>query len=100
MRIHEEAVSFSAFSLTRTLVAELLRRGIMDREELILAIRKEIDEQRTIAEPKNQGYGRRPAIRPLPFRSSGSKLFDGDTERVRAPSPIAPGSYLSSVSRT
>jgi len=49
MRIHEEAVSFSALSLTRTLVAELLRRGIMDREELILAIRKEIDEQRTMA---------------------------------------------------
>ena len=54
MRVNEEAVSFSAFSLTRTLVAELLRRGILDREELILAIRKEIDEQRTIAEPINQ----------------------------------------------
>ncbi len=54
MRINEEAVSFSAFSLTKILVAELLRKGILDREELILAIRKEINEQRTIAEPTNQ----------------------------------------------
>ena len=54
MHINEEAVSFSALSLTKILVAELLRQGILDREELILAIRKEIDEQRTIAGPKNE----------------------------------------------
>ena len=54
MRINEEAVSFSAFSLTKILVGELLRKGILDREELISAIRKEIDKQRTIAEPTNE----------------------------------------------
>ena len=54
MRINEEAVSFAAFSLTKMVVAQLLRQGILDREELILAIRKEVDEQRTIAEPTNQ----------------------------------------------
>ena len=54
MRVNEEAVSFAAFSLTKIVVAQLLRQGILDREELILAIRKEVDEQRTIAEPTNQ----------------------------------------------
>jgi len=54
MRINEEAVSFAAFSLTKILIAELLRKGILERKELILAIRKEIDEQRTVAEPKNE----------------------------------------------
>jgi hypothetical protein len=54
MHINEEAVSFSAFSLTKILVAELLRKGILDREDLISAIRKEIVEQRKIAEPKNE----------------------------------------------
>ena len=54
MRVNEEAVSFAAFSLTKMVVAQLLRQGIMDRDELILAIRKEVDEQRTIAEPTNQ----------------------------------------------
>jgi hypothetical protein len=54
MRVNEEAVSFAAFSLTKMVVAQLLRQGILDREELILAIRKEVDEQRTIAEPTNQ----------------------------------------------
>ena len=54
MRVNDEAVSFAAFSLTKMVVAQLLRQGILDREELILAIRKEVDEQRTIAEPTNQ----------------------------------------------
>jgi hypothetical protein len=54
MRINEEAVSFSAFSLTKILVAELLRKRILDREELISAIRTEIDGLRTIAEPTNE----------------------------------------------
>ena len=54
MRVNDEAVSFAAFSLTKMVVAQLLRQGILDREELILAIRKEVDEQRTIADPTNQ----------------------------------------------
>ena len=54
MRVNEEAVSFAAFSLTKMVVAQLLRQGILDRDELILAIRKEVDEQRTIADPTNQ----------------------------------------------
>ena len=54
MRVNEEAVSFAAFSLTKIVVAQLFRQGILDRDELILAIRKEVDEQRTIAEPTNQ----------------------------------------------
>jgi len=54
MRVNEEAVSFAAFSLTKIVVAQLLRQGILDRDELILAIRKEVDEQRTIADPTNQ----------------------------------------------
>ena len=54
MRVNDEAVSFAAFSLTKMVVAQLLRQGILDREELILAIREEVDEQRTIAEPTNQ----------------------------------------------
>ena len=31
MRINEEAVSFSAFSLTKIVIAELLRKGILDQ---------------------------------------------------------------------
>ena len=54
MHINEEAVSFAAFWLTKIVVAQLLRQGILDRGELILAIRKEVDEQRAIAEPTNQ----------------------------------------------
>jgi hypothetical protein len=54
MRVNDEAVSFAAFSLTKIVVAQLLRQGILDRDELILAIRKEVDEQRTIADPTNQ----------------------------------------------
>ncbi len=54
MRINEDAVSFSALSLTKILVAELLRKGILDRGELISAIHKEADRQRTIAAPTNE----------------------------------------------
>jgi hypothetical protein len=54
MRINEEAVSFSAFSLTKILVAELLRKEVLDREAFISAVRKEIDEQRTIQNPTNE----------------------------------------------
>src|SRR4051812_40847561 len=62
MRINEEAVSFSAFSLVKILVAELLRKRILDREELILAIRKKIHEQRTIAEPINEDAATRSQV--------------------------------------
>ena len=54
MRINEEAVSFAAFSLTKILAAELLRRGILDKEELLLAISSQIDEQRATATPTNE----------------------------------------------
>jgi hypothetical protein len=54
MRINEEAVSFAAFSLAKVLATELLRKGILTREELISAISAETDLQRTIAEPLNQ----------------------------------------------
>jgi hypothetical protein len=54
MRINEEAVSFAAFSLTKILAAELLRRDILDKEELLLAISSQIDEQRANATPTNE----------------------------------------------
>ena len=54
MRINEEAVSFAAFSLTKILAAELLRRGFLDKEELLLAISSQIDKQRAIATPTNE----------------------------------------------
>ncbi len=38
MHINEDAVSFAAFSLAKVLVAELLRKGILDREQLVSAI--------------------------------------------------------------
>jgi hypothetical protein len=53
MRINEQAVSFAAFSLTKALATELVRKGILDREELIAAILREIEEQQKIAEPAN-----------------------------------------------
>jgi hypothetical protein len=46
MHINEEAVSFAAFSLAKALAAELLRKGIVSREELISAISREVEEQR------------------------------------------------------
>jgi hypothetical protein len=54
MHINEDAVSFAAFSLAKILAAELLRKGILHREELISAISREINEQRKIAEPMNE----------------------------------------------
>jgi hypothetical protein len=54
MRINEEAVSFAAFSLTKILAAELLRRGILNKEELLSAISSQIEEQREIAAPTNE----------------------------------------------
>ena len=54
MHINEDAVSFAAFSLAKILAAELLRKGILDREGLISAISREIDGQRKIAEPLNE----------------------------------------------
>jgi hypothetical protein len=54
MRVNEEAVSFAAFSLAKILAAELLRKGILDRDGLISAISNEIDNQRTIRAPVNE----------------------------------------------
>jgi hypothetical protein len=49
MHINEDAVSFAAFSLAKALTAELLRKGILDRDELASAISSEIAEHRKIA---------------------------------------------------
>ena len=54
MHINEDAVSFAAFSLAKILAAELLRKGILDRDRLISAILIEADEQRKIGAPTNQ----------------------------------------------
>ena len=49
MHINEDAVSFAAFSLAKVLATELLRKGILERDELIAAIVGEIAEHRRIA---------------------------------------------------
>ena len=54
MHINEDAVSFAAFSLAKVLVAELLRKRILDREELVSAISGEIAEHRRIATATNE----------------------------------------------
>ena len=54
MHINEDAVSFAAFSLAKVLVAELLRKGILDRDELVAAIAGEIAEHRRIAIATNE----------------------------------------------
>jgi hypothetical protein len=54
MHINEDAVSSAAFSLAKVLVAELLRKGIFDRLELISAISGETDELRKIATATNE----------------------------------------------
>jgi hypothetical protein len=51
MHINEDAVSFAAFSLAKILTAELLRKGILDRDRLIAAILTEADAQRMPATP-------------------------------------------------
>jgi hypothetical protein len=54
MHINEDAVSFAAFSLAKVLAAELLRKGVFDRQELLSAITGEIDRLRNIATPTNE----------------------------------------------
>jgi hypothetical protein len=54
MHINEDAVSFAAFSLAKILAAELLRKGVFDRQELLSAITGEIDRLRNIATPTNE----------------------------------------------
>jgi hypothetical protein len=54
MDVNKEAVSFAAFSLAKILAAELLRKRILDRAELISAISREIDEQRKIGVPASE----------------------------------------------
>jgi hypothetical protein len=54
MHINEDAVSSAAFSLAKVLVAELLRKGIFDRQELLSAISGETNELRKIATATNE----------------------------------------------
>ena len=54
MHINEDAVSSAAFSLAKVLVAELLRKGILDRQQLLSAISGEIDQHRKIATATNE----------------------------------------------
>lgn len=54
MRINEEAVSFAAFSLTKILAAELLRKGVLDKQEFLSAISLQIDAQRANAAPTSE----------------------------------------------
>jgi hypothetical protein len=54
MHINEGAASFAAFSLAKILAAELLRKGVLDRESLISAILIEANEQRKIAAQTNE----------------------------------------------
>ena len=54
MHINKEAVSFAAFSLAKILAAELLRKGILDRQKFVSAISSEIDEQQRIAATTNE----------------------------------------------
>jgi hypothetical protein len=54
MQVNKEAISIAAFSLAKILAAELLRKRILDREELISAISREIDEQRKIGVPASE----------------------------------------------
>jgi hypothetical protein len=54
MHINEDAVSFAAFSLAKVVVAELLRKGILDRAEVVAAIAGEMTEHRRIATATNE----------------------------------------------
>ncbi len=54
MHINEDAVSIAAFSLAKVLAAELLRKGVLDRDELVSAIAGEIAEHRRIATATNE----------------------------------------------
>jgi hypothetical protein len=54
MHINEDAVSFAAFSLAKALVAELLRKGVLDREGLVSAISSERAEHRKVAAATNE----------------------------------------------
>jgi hypothetical protein len=54
MHINEDALRFAAFSLANVLLAELLRKGILDRDELVSAIASEIAEHRSIATATNE----------------------------------------------
>ena len=54
MYINEHAISFAAFSLVKILAAELLRKGILDRNELISAISAEVENQGRLDAARNQ----------------------------------------------
>ena len=54
MHINEHAVSFAAFSLVKILATELVRRGVLDRQEFVSAILTEIEEQQKLGEARHE----------------------------------------------
>lgn len=54
MHVNKEAVSFAAFSLTKVLAAELLRKGILDHQEFLAALSDEIERQQAIPAATNE----------------------------------------------
>jgi hypothetical protein len=54
MQVNEEAVSFASFSIVKILVAELLRKGVLDRQEFLSAISLEIDRLHEIGTTRNE----------------------------------------------
>ena len=53
MDVNRAAISFAAFSLAKILAAELLRKGILDRQEFLSAISDEAERQRGIPTATN-----------------------------------------------
>jgi hypothetical protein len=54
MHVNKEAVSFAAFSLAKVLAAELLRKGVLDRQEFLAALSDEIERQQAIPTAANE----------------------------------------------
>jgi hypothetical protein len=54
MHINEHAVSFAAFSLVKVLAAELVRKGVLDQQEILSAISAEISAQQSLGLPRNE----------------------------------------------
>ncbi|MGH6642256.1 MAG: hypothetical protein ACRED3_06105 [Bradyrhizobium sp.] len=53
MDINREAISFAALALVKIIASELLRKGILDHQELLGAISSEIDRQRAMPTATN-----------------------------------------------
>jgi len=54
MHINDDAVSFAAFSLAKILAAEMLRKGILDHQDLVSAVSREIERQQGLGTPANE----------------------------------------------